>query len=328
MTNDFLKSLRLLAPTLLCAGLSLHAATPQPLSPQELQQRQQWLQDSMPQRMAADAKAGLNPQRQQWLQPFDATARLQKQAAAQMQANAELDESCNTQVNSFLQANDCQGFMIKASAANPAAAEHAGATEKAAATPAAAGQQQNKDSKPMVIECQDGLYFDAAQGLLVYLKDVRLRDERFSMDCDNNLKVYMQRDEAKAKKKQQNAEKAQAAPGEPGSELSLLQGGNIDLNFSGVQRIVASGNVRLQGKDKSGKTMRAGAETATYSVKNKDAEVILSGGKPYIEDGNNRIDVSGDGCYIRVYGDGSVFIKGNRVVTAIDNIKNQQKPGQ
>jgi len=321
MTTDLLTSLRLLGPTLLFAGMSLHAAAPQPLSAQELEQRQQWLQDSLSPRMAADAKAGLDAQRQQWLQAFDAAPRLQQEAAVQMQANAELDSSCNQQVNSFLQANDCQSFLIKTPAAPAAEAP-------AAAAPKVQEQPKAQESKPMVIECQDGLYFDAEQGLLVYLKDVRLRDERFNMDCDNNLKVYMQRDEAKAKKKQQNAEKAQAAPGEPGSELSLLQGGNIDLNFSGVQRIVASGNVRLQGKDKSGKIMRAGAETATYSVKNKDAEVILSGGKPYIEDGNNRIDVSGEGCYIRVYGDGSVYIKGTRVVTAIDNIKGQQQPGR
>lgn len=185
------------------------------------------------------------------------------------------------------------------------------------------------EEAPMVITSKDGLYFDAESGLLVYLRDIVVTDPRFNMTCDNQLKVYLERspektvDKKKEKKPEQKTEETSVKKNDDESALKVPEAKN--MNFSGIKRLAASGKVIITRRDEQGKLMCAKAETATYD--GKTGEIILSGsGVKSLQEGDNLVETSGNGSYIRIYGNGSVYIKGKQVVTKLKNEKGAKSP--
>lgn len=184
------------------------------------------------------------------------------------------------------------------------------------------------EEPPMVITSKDGMYFDSEAGLLVYLRDVVLTDPRFNLTCDNQLKIYLERDNTKAKKadekKAENSDKADKSDKEKEGQ-GMKTPDTANLNFSGVKNIAASGNVVVTRKNESGQMMEARAEKATYD--GKTGEIILSGGgKQSIKDGENLVETSGDGSYIRMYGNGSVRVVGKQTITKVRTSDEKGQP--
>jgi lipopolysaccharide export system protein LptA len=127
-----------------------------------------------------------------------------------------------------------------------------------------------------VIHCEGGMYFDAEQGVLVYLKNVTVKDPRFNLSGANEVKVFFGK---KAPKEKPNAKAT-----DDESEKSKL-GGKLGANFGEVEKIVATGAVRLeQTATEAGKEpIKASGAIFTYNV--KDDQATISGGFPWVIQG-------------------------------------------
>ena len=128
------------------------------------------------------------------------------------------------------------------------------------ATPADSATEKTDKGAPTEITYDDGLYFDMEQGLLVYMKNVHVRNPEFSLDCTGPLKIYLQYVEKKGKKKPSDRRK------EEGKEIDksgpvLPNDGNFD--FNSIKKVTASGNVVLRYTDKDGNLCTAKAEKPT-----------------------------------------------------------------
>lgn len=178
------------------------------------------------------------------------------------------------------------------------------------------GAVGTKEDPPMVITSKDGMYFDSEAGLLVYLRDVVLTDPRFNLTCDNQLKIYLERDNSKVKKADEKKAEDTDKPDKTKEGQGMKTPDTGNLNFSGIKNIAASGNVVVTRKNENGQMMEARAEKATYD--GKTGEIILSGGgKQSVKDGENLVETSGGDSYIRMYGNGSVRIFGKHTITKI-----------
>ncbi|MEY4569991.1 MAG: hypothetical protein RLZZ398_1430 [Verrucomicrobiota bacterium] len=123
-----------------------------------------------------------------------------------------------------------------------------------------------------LIHCEGGMYFDADEGVMVYLKNVTVKDPRFNLSGANELKIFFEKKPAKVAN-EQALEKAKPGPkGSPGP------------GFGEVKRIVATGAVRIEQKAEPGKDpIHASGAIFSYNV--KADQIILSGGYPWYTQG-------------------------------------------
>ena len=123
-----------------------------------------------------------------------------------------------------------------------------------------------------LIHCEGGMYFDADEGVMVYLKNVTVKDPRFNLSGANELKIFFEKKPAKVAN-EQALEKATPGPkGSPGP------------GFGEVKRIVATGAVRIEQKAEPGKDpIHASGAIFSYNV--KADQIILSGGYPWYTQG-------------------------------------------
>jgi lipopolysaccharide export system protein LptA len=118
-----------------------------------------------------------------------------------------------------------------------------------------------------VISCDGGMYFDPDEGVFVYLKNVTVKDPRFSLTGANELKIFL-------------AEK-------PAKDGDKKDGGKKDakkMDFGEVTRITASGALVFEQKPEDGGDPIK-ASGAFFSYKIKDDQVVISGGYPWVVQG-------------------------------------------
>lgn len=186
------------------------------------------------------------------------------------------------------------------------------------ARPAVSEDQNTTATKEdMVITCDKGVYFDSQQGLLVYIGNVKLRDPRLDLDCDNQLKVYLQegtkkKEEKKPDNDEKEAKKESRAPKTPADTMNV--------NFDGLKKVTAEGNVVMNRKDEKGKPYQARAQHVTYNA--VTGEILLTGGRPSLQDEKNIVRCLTDDGYIRVSEDGKVYIHG-KTTTKMRDVQNQ-----
>lgn len=150
-----------------------------------------------------------------------------------------------------------------------------------------------------VVECQSGMYFDAEQGLLVYLKDVGVKDPRYTLSGADILKIYM----GKAEKKGADTSNKKDPDGGPVPDM----GGNFDS----VEKIVATGAVRiLQRAVKKGK-QPVEASGAVFSYHPATGDILLSGGYPWVKQGDFFARAKEPNLTLRMKKDGSFVTEGN-----------------
>ena len=112
------------------------------------------------------------------------------------------------------------------------------------------------------ISCDGGCFFDGEENLLVLLRDIVVKEARFTLKAKKEIKVLFNvipEDEKKAKE----GEKAKKG---------------TKLNISDVKSLIATGGIHFSGIDKKGNPVEASSETAFYDDKEK--LLILKGGKP------------------------------------------------
>lgn len=134
----------------------------------------------------------------------------------------------------------------------------------AAPPPAAQPLDVKPGPQDTVINCDGGMYFDADQGVFVYLKNVRVNDPRFTLTGADELKVFLGKKPAEPATTPDKKDKDGAGFG----------------NFDEVERIVATGAVVIDQKPAPGKEpIKASGAIFSYNV--KADQVIISGGYPW-----------------------------------------------
>lgn len=223
----------------------------------------------------------------------------QEMACKQAQA-AYAEEDAKTEAS-------VRDFMISARVQKPSSAapsEKKKSNSESAAAAATSGETE--------ITCDDGLYFDSDEGVLVFMRNVSVRNPSLNLDCNNQLKVYMEKTSQSQKKSENAAEKSSA--------------GMPNVNFKDARLVTADGNVVLRRLDEQGRWMMARGEKMTYNVKTQ--ETIMTGGKLSLTYGNSTSSFEGDGAFIRIYPNGSAYVKGakNKIhVQDLDSYKTPKK---
>lgn len=160
---------------------------------------------------------------------------------------------------------------------------------------------QNPIPKPdpdgVKVTCDGGMYFDADQGHLVYLKNIVVTETRFTLNCSKELKIFLEKVEAPA-----DGEKADA----------------MDA-FGDISNILATGGVRIVRKNDKGQDLVATADTVSYDAKSGD--MVLRGGFPTIYEGKKIVRALEPGLYVRIYKSGSVYAQPGKWQTDIGDIK-------
>lgn len=189
--------------------------------------------------------------------------------------------------------NSMRSFFIDAKVAVPVAGKKQTATgPKSTSTTA-------DETDVTEVTCADGCYFDMEQGVVVYMRDVKVRGENMSLNCDNELKVFALREENKKKKEPKKEEKESP-------ELAQI---DFNFNMNKPRLITASGNVEIWFKNEKGEESSASGDKLTYN--GITGEAILTGDNLSVTKDNIRTSTSGPDAFIRIYKDGSVYSKGN-----------------
>ena len=135
-----------------------------------------------------------------------------------------------------------------------------------------------------VINCSGGMYFDADAGVLVYLKNVVVKDPRYDLSGADELKIFFAKKPVEAKPAESATESASPAPPDAKTNAKSPLGGDIGEKFGDVERIVATGAVRIDQKPVAGKeAIKASGRVFTYHL--KEDRIILSGGYPWFTQG-------------------------------------------
>jgi len=180
----------------------------------------------------------------------------------------------------------------------PAPAVDAAAAGQAA--PQAAAEQATAGEAGITVQSDGGMYFDAAKNVIVYTKNIRLDEARFQLACDDQLQVFLT-SEPKKPKPGAEGEKAKEVKAEAKDDGGLMGMGGASI--SGIDRIIATGNVKVTSKDPQGNAITASAQTAVYEA--QTGAFILKGGLPQIQRGPSYQRALEPGIYIRYTKDGN-----------------------
>lgn len=175
--------------------------------------------------------------------------------------------------------------FIKASDIQTVATEEAEA-EKAAPLKVEPGPDDT------TINCDGGMFFDAEEGVLVYLKNVTVTDPRFTLNGANELKVFFDKKETPK-----------------GEEKDGKESKSPEASFGDVRKLVATGAVRILQKGVAGKEpVEASGAILTYDIASE--EIIISGGYPWVLQGDFFARAKEPNLTLRLTTDGSFSTKG------------------
>ena len=216
---------------------------------------------------------------------------------------AEINNAAKSAEPKITAAN--QSVTKELSADNEAAAKvTANATafiEKNNIKPVANSGVNQEEAKPLeiepgpedtVIDCDGGMYFDAEEGVLVYLKNVRVKDPRFTLDGANELKIFFDKKKPAEKKPKE------------------AKGAGPTANFGDVKKLIATGAVKILQKGVDGKApVEASGALLNYDV--QSGEIIISGGYPWVRQDKFFARAKEPNLTLRLLTDGSFSTKGN-----------------
>ena len=170
----------------------------------------------------------------------------------------------------------------------------------AAAAPAGKPLDIKPGAADTVINCEGGMYFDPDEGVLVYLKNVTVKDPRFDLSGADELKIFFGKKPAKEPKDKPETDK-------PGKAKGAF-GGNIGANFGDVERIVANGAVVLDQKKTAAGKDPIKASGAIFSYNLKADQIIISGGYPWVVQGKTFLRAKEPNLILRISPDAGSFI--------------------
>ena len=166
------------------------------------------------------------------------------------------------------------------------------AAEEPAAVAEAKPLEVNPGPDDTLITSEGGMYFDSDEGVLVYLKNVKVTDPRFNLSGAQQLKVFFE------KKPEKKGDKEDAKkPAGMG-------------NFGDVRKIVAEGAVLIDQKGVDGKEpVQASGSILTYNI--SSGEIIIHGGYPWVKQGAYFARAKEPNLTLRLLNNGSFSTQGN-----------------
>lgn len=213
-------------------------------------------------------------------------------AAAAAPAHSESSRAAREQLRAELAASTAAtsaatAFLEKAELA---------AGETAATLPPAAPLDVKPGPQDTVISCDGGMYFDSDEGVFVYLKNVRVADPRFALSGAAELKVFLG-------KKPEKAPQKPAPDGKPAIGLGA--------KFGDVERIVATGAVRILQKQPEPGKEPVEASGAIFTYHPNTGEIVLTGGYPWVKQGSTFMRANEPQLSLRIQKSGSFVTEGN-----------------
>ena len=195
---------------------------------------------------------------------------------AQMASVQPETEKLNASAQTALAADIAEGD--KASAAAVAFINTSGLETVATGEPEKVPDPKPLDVNPgaddTVITCDGGMYFDADEGVLVYMKNVVVKDPRFDLKGVNQLKVFFD----KKPEDKEGADKKDADKKDAGKAAGPV------ANFGDVRKLIANGTVVFKQKAVDGEApVEASGEILTYDI--KSGEIIISDRFPWVRKG-------------------------------------------
>jgi lipopolysaccharide export system protein LptA len=152
------------------------------------------------------------------------------------------------------------------------------------------------DPNDTLVTCDGGMYFDADDGVFVYLRNVVVKDPRFDLSGANELKVFLGK--KPDEKTQKNASQKSA------------DGKGIGARFGDVERIVATGAVRVLQKQTEPGKLPVEASGAIFTYHPKTDRIHLQGGYPWVKQGTNFMRAKEPKLSLRIEKDGSFVTEG------------------
>jgi len=155
-----------------------------------------------------------------------------------------------------------------------------------------------------LITCEGGVYFDADAGLLVYLKNVVVKDPLFDLRGANELKIFL------AKKPEAPADKKDAKVADKAAPAAGL-GAGLGAGFGDVERVVATGAVRILQKQPEPGKEPVEAAGAIFTYYPKTGEIIITGGYPWVKQGASFFRATKPNLNLRIWKNGSFKTEGD-----------------
>ncbi len=221
-----------------------------------------------------------------------------KQQAASVQPEAEkINASTDAALTEDIRTGD------KASAAALSFVTASGIQTVATEAPAKQEEAKPLDVKPgaddTLITCDGGMYFDADEGVLVYLKNVTVKDPRFDLKGADQLKVFFDKKPVDPKDPKKKPD-----PKDAGKAIGPA------ANFGDVKKLIAEGAVVLNQKSVGGKDpVQASGSVLTYDI--PTGEIIIHGGYPWVKQGAYFARAMEPNLTLRLLNSGSFSTQGN-----------------
>lgn len=157
---------------------------------------------------------------------------------------------------------------------------------------------QPQDSQ---VSCSRGMYFDSENGLFVYLGNVTVQDPRFELTGADELKIFLEK------------QPANAAAATPASDSKANPGDATPKGprFGEVERIVASGAVRIRQKQPQPGKEPVEASGGLFTFHPKSGEIILTGRYPWVKQGTTYLRAKEPNLILRIQKSGSFVTEGN-----------------
>lgn len=169
------------------------------------------------------------------------------------------------------------------------------------------------DPKDTVISCDGGMYFDADKGVFVYLKNVRVKDPRFELTGANELKIFLSQKPEKKKKDPKNPDEDQKDKKDEKDKKDpekKSEGLDIGSKFGEVERIIATGAVRLVQTEVEKGKQPIEASGAIFTYHPSTGEIVLSGGYPWVKQGTTFMRAQEPNLILRIQKSGSFDTEG------------------
>jgi len=165
--------------------------------------------------------------------------------------------------------------------------------------------------KDTLISADDGMFFDAEKGVLIYLKNVKLTSPDFDLSGANELKVFLGKKEEKKKAPLRDGESGSEPVQDEKKDEKKATPGLFEATsgFGDPEKIIATGAVKITQKSVDGKPpVVASAAVLDYNA--KTGEIILSGGYPWVQQGATFLRAKEPNLYLRIQKDGSFVTEG------------------
>ncbi|WP_018971114.1 LptA/OstA family protein [Rubritalea marina] len=169
---------------------------------------------------------------------------------------------------------------------------------------------RNNASTPVQINCDDGMYFDAFNGIAIYQKNVVVTHPIYKLTCSDELKLILQADDGTSYIKP-NTENPDSMVTPETQNMS---------RFKQLHKAIAIGDVVINAVDSEGKPILAQAPIATYDA--TTGIVILKGNQSFVQQGDTIARILSNSGYIKLLPDMSVRMHGkHEVKTNLDELQ-------